>query len=248
MPIRYYDRRERREPEKTPLIDVIFLLLIFFFVTVVGLDVSRKPTFGPTSGGSQKKLDLLPMSNPLEPAPDSLENTILLQVQPAASFQQAMITEMNALIDEINHLKKQPFGYHAPIQSESILVFMLDSEFSDMNALARLVSELRDNLDKFRLHKTLTVQTRLSQLVNYFPINLPPKNEEEFHEDAYKEAIKLLRARINSHFEQPNQKELHIRMHRSVYVKFIDDLFEIANQDNINLKNIKFRVIDQKNI
>ena len=51
MASRYYEKRERREPDKTPLIDVIFLLLIFFFVTLANLEVVPQKKSRPETQG-----------------------------------------------------------------------------------------------------------------------------------------------------------------------------------------------------
>lgn len=249
MPARYTEKRERREPEKTPLIDVIFLLLIFFFVTVVGLDVTPKPTYGPKSGGSQKKLDLLPMVKPMEPAPDSLKKALLIQVLPATEIDETLIDEMNYFIGLINNMSDQPFGRLKEVSRSDFLFFLFDEKYSDVRELSKMLTDLRNTLKKYDLTLAGTLKNEVNNILTYFPVNLPRKGNIDF-ENLYKAAIGTVTARLSDtkYFARPRAREIHIRMHKTVYVKLIGDLFSICNDPKLDVRNIKFRVIEQKDV
>jgi biopolymer transport protein ExbD len=246
MPARFYERRERREPEKTPLIDVIFLLLIFFFVTVVGLDVSHKPTRGARSSGTQKKLDLLPMINPPETAPAELSEVVLIQVQPGNALNASQIGELNVLIEQANSLPGKPFGAHPRISPENFLILVFDEKYADIDVIPKFIGDLREALKVYRAEAPDTLEVKIRQLMDqYLPINMPKRGADDFS-TLYERSINTLRERVRHYFQNRREREIHIRMDKEVYVRFIDDLYKICNEQNIDVEHLKFRVLEQR--
>jgi biopolymer transport protein ExbD len=245
MASRYRERRERREPEKTPLIDVIFLLLIFFFVTVVNLDVTPKPTYGSRQAGSQLKLDLLPMTNPMEQAPDSLNKAILIQIQPTKDLDEALIARFNDTYGELNALNDTELSGHARLTSNQYVIFVLDENRSDLSSVQASLTDLRTKVNALASSNEIELRNQIRASVRYLPISLPRQNASDF-QAKYEAAMTDLRGRLSRYFGTPRAREVHIRMDPQVYVKVIDNLFQMCNEEGIQVENIKFRVIEQK--
>lgn len=244
MPARFYERRERREPEKTPLIDVIFLLLIFFFVTVVGLDVSQKPTRGARSSGTQKKLDLLPMINPPETSPAELTGVVLIQVQPGNALNASQIGELNVLIDQANSLPN--LGIHPRISPANFLILVFDEKYADIDVITKFIGDLRESLKVYREEVPDTLAPKIRHLMDqYLPLNLPKRGVDNFS-TLYEQSINTLRERVRQYYQNRREREIHIRMDKEVYVKFIDDLYKICNEQSIDVEHLKFRVLEQR--
>lgn len=240
MPSRYRDRSERREPDKTPLIDVIFLLLIFFFVTLVNVDLTKvQPT--RQAQATQEKVDLLAMSNPEETAPDTLNQLVLLQIQPVGDFEEEFLEHLNKVIVKINAWSAKNDPKHPEIKKDDFLIFVLDDEYTDVQAIQ---SKVEDAAKKEQL------EGNIKELSRRLPIRLPAKNANDSNfESDYINAIDFLGKRIGAYFGpgQPG-RQIHIRMHRRVYVKLIDDLFKLCDKWKINerkITDLKFRVINR---
>ncbi|MCG8607688.1 biopolymer transporter ExbD [bacterium] len=245
MPSRYREKRERREPEKTPLIDVIFLLLIFFFVTVVNLDVTPKPTYGSRQAGSQPKLDLLPMTNPMEQSPDSLNSAVLIQIQPVDDLEEALIARFNETFGDLNGVGDRELGNQILLAPGQFAIFVLDENYQDLTAVQGILTGLRSAISSFRLTNQIALKNQIMSDSRYLPINLPSQGAPNF-QSSYERAIFELRTRLSGYFGTPRAREVHIRMDPQVYVKIIEDLFQICNEERVQVENIKFRVIEQR--
>ncbi len=252
MPSRYFDNRDRREPDKTPLIDVIFLLLIFFFVAIVGLDLTPKPQAGFKAGGSKKKLDLLAMTNPMEPAPDSLGDNLLLQIGRAADLEETLVFKMNQIIQQAGKFGITRAGLKSEIRREGYVVMVFDQRYPDQLSLKRVTMELESLVDDLKESQSVQLRRRVRDLIQYLPVNLPAKNGPQFDEPGYKNATTYLEHRILAHFSQEAfqggpRPELHVYMDRTVYVRLLDKLFDICSRvENFDLDHIKFRVLEKK--
>ncbi len=244
MPSRYFDRRDRREPEKTPLIDVIFLLLIFFFVAIVGLDVTPKPTHGYKAGGTKIKLDLLAMSNPDAPAPDSLHNHLLLQVTKGRKLDEKLVNKMNELIQRARALGLVYNGNPQGIRRDEFVIMLYDHAYSDLLALPRVVLQLESRLRNLNANSPDFAKREAQRLLDYLPVNLP--NKETFDEPRYKRAISHLENRLRAYYAVEKKRDLHVYMNRNMYVRIIHDLFHICNETEISRENIHFRVVEKK--
>lgn len=264
MPSRYYEKRERREPDKTPLIDVIFLLLIFFFVTLANLEVVPQRKAGKKPRGVKQKLELLALANPLEAAPDSLSGVVLLQIQPASDYDGSFIGKVNGVVQSLRNLNLEGWSVkdtlevfvkpRTTIGPDDFLIFVLDKEFPDDRAIVTMVNSLEKRLTKGV--PGLEEQSRIVNQSSFLPIKLPswemanqgdPESDDYTESADYINARRLLRAKLRTYFDNPQETEIHVRMHRTVYVKIIKDLFDICNERGINVENIKFRVIERPN-
>jgi biopolymer transport protein ExbD len=250
MPTRYRDRRERREPEKTPLIDMIFLLLIFFFVTVVGAN------FIPEQQPEEVKtdLELLPMNDPTEPAPDSLDNEIVIQIQLVKDVPALDLERCNELIKRVNATKgldrREPVK-NEEAEADDFLVFIFDKTYPDFESL---LDKLETDLQSYQQDRKSTTMADVETALIHLPITLPDGATAEKSPNLYKTAISEFTNRLNELAplsDELNRSEIrnnriHLRMEPTLYMKFINDLFEICNQQNINVENLKLRVLKQR--
>jgi|GEM_PF-6551650 len=258
MPSRYTRKRERREPEKTPLIDVIFLFLIFFFVTISGLDLELLSSQESNEVGGDRRLELLQMENPLESTPDTLGGIVLLQVQRASAVPEAVISEINKTVDAVHQLRDEfddaDFGECTGIQQRNqeqlFIAFLLDEQFPDVPAVYELSREIQAAVTRYRAEPNLETETRIRRLVTrYMPVSLPDRGGVNFTQ-RYENAIGEFSQRLRRHFPETlpetDRPEIHIRLDRTVYVKFIEELFELCNEQDIDRQSLKFRVLETR--
>mgnify|MGYP006279893293 CR=1 FL=1 len=258
MPSRYKRTRERREPEKTPLIDVIFLFLIFFFVTITGLDLELLPGQEDREVGAERRLELLEMENPVETPPDTLDRILLLQIQKAGGIPPALLRELNTVIESVQQLGREfenaEFGQCSTIPpgkpDRQYIVLFLNEEYPDVSALYDLSRDLRTALSNYRASPGLDSEARIRRLVTrHMPVSFPARGVQDFDRQ-YQKGMGEFRRRLRQHYSnvlpESELPEIHIRMEKTMYVKFIDELFELCNEEGIDRRSLKFRVLEQR--
>ena len=209
----------------TPLVDVIFLLLIFFLVTT-SFHLKRTPGEKGKERGRTEAIEVVRIKNPPESVPDSLGNAIIIQVLPG---------------------DKIPKEHGLP--DDKFVLFVLDKDYPDMESIIAIDDSIAALERKLNIAVLASDRQRIENQIEQLRVKrvhcLPMKDAARF-DSLYNSTMDTLRSRILNSFNEGIKPEIHLRLDKSVYYKFIFDLFRICNEENIDIESLKLRVLEKR--
>jgi biopolymer transport protein ExbD len=249
-------QKERREVEKTALIDVIFLLLIFFFVTLAA--ISGMTEIQQKGGVETERYEWIPRwSDAVTPAPKDTgcANYVVVDVR-QVKFLKEMET-INTVITNFRNLaqketsimdgyssKFNDFTYLRPFQNEEeFAVILYDENCCNYKELLSKIVILEETLGKYAEDRQLTLRNQILNLVTYLPRRLPTKDITQFSDDLYLSSMAYLKGRILTAFNNNKELQVHVRSDKLMYYRFIFDILSFCGERQIQLDYSNLRVI-----
>ena len=228
-----YSRGEsdRREVEKTPLIDVIFLLLIFFFVSLTTQSYMAQ---SKERSQEKSKQNLLRMANP-----DPIIGTDYICFE---------LKDLNhdhvpaSLITQLNAIRAQLVNFAGPCRIRGGALPVIAPGNGTL-LMPVSMDTLSDKLHSFSQHWAgvggcpPAMQAQLNELIEDFPFILNKLNNAA-----------IVTGKIQTLFPQLIQNPqvtLHLRVDKWVSMRALGILYQAFSQLNISYKNILIRVLKE---
>lgn len=227
-------RVSKREPGKTPLIDIIFILLIFFLVTM-----STNLGTGDSGEGDGEQKSRLPLID----NPNEIHGKYLLidvfDLAGGSDRKRDMIEDLRGSFVSLS----EKLGMEAdfkPVPSDGFTVSVLAGmRYSDLSAFRDLSEELAGMIRKGVPRERIIPRAR--ELFVFYPEFLPPEPE-------------ILSEKINSGLEgqinamsrlmgdEPNPG-IHMRMPENMYMHFVKSAFRILEKKGISIDRIRIHAM-----
>jgi len=215
---RYYGDIQTREPEKTPLIDMVFLLLVFFFVN---LAVRSQPTATLSSNLPADVQVELPKAPGLDlPRDSTMVLFELLDLHIASNLNR--LTAIREQIQTCLVRCKQP-----PLPDLAVSRFWMAT--TPLDSLETALNALRSGC----------VCGKVRRLVASFPIPLSDRRLRA-------KLSQRLSIRLAT-LPQNVGVKLHVRLPKSAPVTVLQTLYDLVNStDRLNPKYIFVRALEEK--
>ncbi len=238
--------RDRREPDKTPLIDVVFLLLIFFFVSLATasfVDVSEH--------NAPKRKAPLDWLAEVPNAPDMMDSTFYLvqvrQVSEMIGYDFALVNSVLGRLDQngIDDFLEGRRSFAEETDIGDYAVFVCDGcgdvETASVNRAAWINSQLDEaQSQSWPLGE---LRDKIASATLFLPYHLPGESDGTIDDAEYRRVINVLRARLADANED---RDVHLRLADSVYFKFIFEMLTFFQEADIPARYLNFRVLSRK--
>ncbi len=209
---------ESREPEKTPLIDMVFLLLIFFFVNLAirSERVESQTSFLPADVRAEL---------PKVPAPTALSDTAVILVEVLDLQARSTSKRLWTLWEKVSRCASKCGSAQMPsLRGNRFFVTT-----TSLDRLESMAAGLGMECDC----------KQVAEIVNRFPVPLRSPDLKVKLEQWVNDRLRLLPSDASV--------KLHVRMPNTTPVTFLRDLYELADsQSRIRPKYIYIRSLEEK--
>lgn len=220
----YRKKEDPRKGELTSMIDMIFLLLIFFLVT---LAAGMKPQEEEKVGKPIKAKERVVVNDAIS------DTNFFLKIS------------INQFINDSTNKMDQGNRFQ---------IYLLDASFKDENKIdeeiPKEIAKIRKQLSVADLGATVRalLQQKMDSLQSYLPFPLPSRylyeNQRSVFDREYSSALKQIEQRIvvmknQQNLQNPERIKIFLDMDRQVYYKFIVDMndmyFRLKPNEALNL-------------
>lgn len=220
----YRKKEDPRKGELTSMIDMIFLLLIFFLVT---LAAGMKPQEEEKVGKPIKAKERVVVNDAIS------DTNFFLKIS------------INQFINDSTNKMDQGNRFQ---------IYLLDASFKDENKIdeeiPKEIAKIRKQLSVADLGATVRalLQQKMDSLQSYLPFPLPSRylyeNQRLVFDREYSSALKQIEQRIvvmknQQNLQNPERIKIFLDMDRQVYYKFIVDMndmyFRLKPNEALNL-------------
>lgn len=244
---RNYRSKDRRAPEKTPLIDIIFLLLIFFFVNLSIKSESSGDKGGKVPSKRERELPRIAKINPITPG-------ILIQVVDLSSASASLISKVNDLRSAFQNLSSRAHltdGF-APPPPNGFMVLVDDND-SHNNIDAHINSLIERAWGLIELiisgGTPLTViNSRIRALFICYPACYPDLSMPGFQTllgEAETDLGNMISTRLNEFSGLAESPKVHVRMPKTTYMWFLKSLYRILAERGLSGENVHIRALEE---
>lgn len=220
----YRKKEDPRKGELTSMIDMIFLLLIFFLVT---LAAGMKPQEEEKVGKPIKAKERVVVNDAIS------DTNFFLKIS------------INQFINDSTNKMDQGNRFQ---------IYLLDASFKDENKIdeeiPKEIAKIKKQLSVADLGATVRalLQQKMDSLQSYLPFPLPSRylyeNQRSVFDREYSSALKQIEQRIvvmknQQNLQNPERIKIFLDMDRQVYYKFIVDMndmyFRLKPNEALNL-------------
>lgn len=226
----------RREPEKTPLIDIIFILLIFFLVTI-STNLGR----GSSGEGKGEENCRIPViRDPIDTGGEYLLIDVVdLSDGPAMKID--MTEDLRGAFMDLSGRLDMDINFR-PVPRRGFMVSVLGGKvYSDLSAYKEVSMRLLNGLE--RGASPDRIRERARELFALYPEFLPsdPSALTGEAEARMESMIDLIRGLA----ENGEEMKVHIRMPEDMYMHFVKSAFSILERTGVDIDRIRIHAMKE---
>ena len=243
---RRWRKKERREPEKTALIDIIFLLLIFFFVSLSTIE----PVSSGNAGGGKplmRKSELPKIVHIQDMIPG-----LLIQVVDLSNATAILRIRINDLRDDFQTLSQlcQFKIKFANASADGFMVAIVEKKnFSQ--TIESQSTRAQDYISRISRYGSQadSIKPKCRALLECYPAFYPSFGDKEFKKSLSKAELcleKTIQNKLSEYSNEDKNPQIHVRMPKKTYMLFIKSLFKILAKVGFQEENIYIRALEER--
>lgn len=246
--LRRKKEKELREPEKTALIDIIFLLLIFFFVSLTvsepGFHEGKYPKPTP-----YPERELLKVIQPTEHTSRYLFIQVVDLEKASAEYLESIDDLRNAFATLSGN-----FGLGLSFRDTPEKGFMVITDFVEDNIhlydIESMLKEAGEVEEQRREGMTAELRTRANRLCSHYATFFPDLGVQDFAErlEAAEYRLESMIENTLQGVENPEltRPEILVSMPKTTYLYFLKSLYAIMGRGSLADQDIRIHAIEER--